>query len=291
MYTVRRLVSGIIFGGLLTCSTGHAEPAPSVSGATIELSVTQQHYLFDLVQYLYRWFMDENDVERGPKPDRNIHFWLREIHYERDAGDASRWIQVYLPDFEIDVQLKNSNYHSEELAITVSNDCFKITQVARVPLSEINEATYAKTAYPYSEMRAYLFQMRTNAVYPDGVMLNEMKQATRGHLSKEPEYIRKGHPAAQIIHLAPLSPVANEAWVFWESGRMLLRFASDLDLTNPGLWDLGQLTVDTYDVDEQVVVSLDEVPGSNAYMTRDQVGRALYNCIILGKRIELKPRQ
>ncbi len=44
-----------------------------------------------------------------------------------------------------------------------------------------------------------------------------------------------------------------------------------------------------YDIDEQVVVSLQEVPGSNAYLTRDQVGRALYNCMILGKRVILEP--
>ena len=43
------------------------------------------------------------------------------------------------------------------------------------------------------------------------------------------------------------------------------------------------------DIDEQTVVSLDEVAGSNAYLTRDQVGRALFNCIVLGKRMILNP--
>ena len=49
------------------------------------------------------------------------------------------------------------------------------------------------------------------------------------------------------------------------------------------------MAVDLYDIDEQVVVSLDEVAGSNAYMTRDQVGRALFNCIVLGRRVVLEP--
>jgi hypothetical protein len=31
------------------------------------------------------------------------------------------------------------------------------------------------------------------------------------------------------------------------------------------------------------------VAGSNTYMTRDQVGRTLFNCIILGRRVALKP--
>ena len=50
-----------------------------------------------------------------------------------------------------------------------------------------------------------------------------------------------------------------------------------------------ELAVDLFDVDEQVVVSLDEVGGSNAYLTRDQVGRALYNCIVLGRRLDILP--
>ena len=37
----------------------------------------------------------------------------------------------------------------------------------------------------------------------------------------------------------------------------------------------------------QTVVSLDEAAGSNAFLTRDQIGRALFNCVVLGRRIEV----
>ena len=30
---------------------------------------------------------------------------------------------------------------------------------------------------------------------------------------------------------------------------------------------------------------MEEMPGSNVYVTRDQIGRLLYNCVIFGKRI------
>ena len=92
----------------------------------------------------------------------------------------------------------------------------------------------------------------------------------------------------QIVHLAPLSDVANEAWIFWETGRLLIRFSSDIDLEHPALWEHDQLAVELFNIDEQTVVSLDEVAGSNAYMTRDQVGRILFNCIVLGKRLTLQ---
>ncbi len=69
----------------------------------------------------------------------------------------------------------------------------------------------------------------------------------------------------------------------------MLKFASDIDLSNPIVWDHDEMSVKPYDIDTQVVVSMNEVAGSNAYMTRDQIGRALYNCIVLGKRVVLNP--
>jgi hypothetical protein len=93
----------------------------------------------------------------------------------------------------------------------------------------------------------------------------------------------------QVVYLAPLSPIANETWVFWETGRMLIRFASDIDLTNPAVWQHDTLAVKLFPLDQRVVVSLDEVAGSNAFMTRDEAGRALFNCFVLGRRVALEP--
>ena len=36
----------------------------------------------------------------------------------------------------------------------------------------------------------------------------------------------------------------------------------------------------------QTVVSHNEAPGGNEFQTRDQVGRALYNCLVPGRRQE-----
>jgi hypothetical protein len=70
---------------------------------------------------------------------------------------------------------------------------------------------------------------------------------------------------------------------------MLIKFTSDLDLSNPAVWGQENLKVRTYDIDQQVVVSQSEVPGSNAFLNRDQVGRVLYNCIVLGQRVAVAP--
>jgi hypothetical protein len=39
-----------------------------------------------------------------------------------------------------------------------------------------------------------------------------------------------------------------------------------------------------------MVISLEEAAGSNRFMTRSQIGRALYNCIVLGQRVAVTPR-
>ena len=49
-----------------------------------------------------------------------------------------------------------------------------------------------------------------------------------------------------VVHLSPLSEVANEVWMFWETGRMLIRFASDIDLENSAVWDHDELAVQEF---------------------------------------------
>jgi hypothetical protein len=139
-------------------------------------------------------------------------------------------------------------------------------------------------------MRDYLFRTRTRLGPPGDELLARMRLAAREEIGEH--LAARGTPwptETQAVHLSPLSPIANEAWVLWEEGRLLLRFASDIDLADPAVWVHEELAVRLYDIDEQVVVSLDEVAGSNAYVTRDQVGRVLFNCLVLGTRVALDP--
>jgi hypothetical protein len=133
-------------------------------------------------------------------------------------------------------------------------------------------------------MREYLFRTRAEATFPDEALRERLRVAVRTQLGVNPE---GRFPGRQIVHLAPLSPVANEVWIYWENSRLLIRFASDIDLVDPAVWKHETLMVKTWDVLNQVVVSLDESAGSNAFMTRDQIGRALYNCLVLGQRLEV----
>jgi hypothetical protein len=92
-----------------------------------------------------------------------------------------------------------------------------------------------------------------------------------------------------ILHIAPMSPIGNDFWAYWENGRVVIHCSSNIDIANKHIWDHEQFYFHYYDVYNNTVVSLREAALSNEYMTRDQVGRILFNCMVLGKRVSLTP--
>jgi hypothetical protein len=247
-------------------------------------------YLSQLTQHLYRWYLDETDLQNHARKT-NITYWIQPLHPTLDPNDRSQLARIILPDFNIAVLLKKADYTIPELDASVSNDTFKITGVTRIPPDTPQPTNATLRTLGYADMKQYLFSIRNQARFPDEPLLRLLGQAVRQQLHNDARENNTPLPSGeQLVYLSPLSPLANELWVFWESGRLLLHFSSDIDLTNQDLWDIDHLTLEDYDIDEQVVVSLDEAPGSNAYLTRDQVGRALYNCIILGRRLVIPPQ-
>ncbi len=255
----------------------------------LDQQLTDEKFLSRVVQHLYRWYMDEIDViEATRDPEKPFVVWVREYHPELDEGDKSQFAEVVLLTPGISVHLKKADYSIEELDIHVENDIYKINRVGRIDPTSVGSDNYTKVNLGREEMREYLFRMRSEAQFPDEELLTRLRLAVRDELKQQfADQISSVSSETQTVHLSPISNVANEIWVFWETGRTLIRFASDIDLSNPDVWEHEELAVDLYDLDEAVVVSLEEVAGSNAYMTRDQAGRALYNCVVLGKKLEL----
>ena len=109
------------------------------------------------------------------------------------------------------------------------------------------------------------------------------------------DYLNKAHEGPltqdQTFYISPLSGVCNELWVFWETGRKILFFSADMDLASPGFSQLSQLRMQVIDLDKDIVASTREVPGSNAFVTKDWVGRLLFNCILYGERVVRTPEQ
>jgi hypothetical protein len=276
------------FGGaalLLICSCRSPERVAQLPA--VDPALMDESYLREVVRHLYRWYMDEADVEKEAERDHFV-FWIREPKPELDPGDFSRFGEIVIPELDIHVTVKKADYPIEHSDRRVESDVYKIINVARFPEPAIRPEKYREVRMSHTALREHLFNTRAAVRYPGGDLLELMREAVDEEL--EDEHLRLPDPAApfsRVVHVSPLSPVANEVWVFWEAGRLLLHFSSDLDLEHPEIWESDLPAVRVYEIDEQTVVSLHEAAGSNAYLTRDQVGRALYNCVILGRRLEL----
>lgn len=280
---------------VLLVATGLMAQEPDLSAeaavAAPPAELTEPAFLYEITQHLYRWYVDEADVEKEADADANegaregakpFIFWVRRLDVKLDEGDRSVIGELLLPQFGICVKVKKADYAIEDLGIEVKSKGFRIINVARAAMPAEPPPGAAVVNLDYEQMRQYLFSMRTHARFPDEALSERLRVAVRKYYNLDPE---KNEPGEYLIYLAPMSPVANELWVFLENRKILIRFASDIDLEEPAMWTHQILGIRTYDIQRQTVVSLDEVAGSNEFLTRDQVGRALFNCVVLGRRV------
>ena len=284
---MKKLIALVLLVSVVCSIAQEAPPPPPVSAPAVpavaapDAQLLDSAWLSQVVLHLYRWYMDETDVDDLVGIE-NFTFWVKPLEVKTDPDDDSRYAEIILPLVGFQTRVKKADYTVEELGVDIQSDGYRIVSVSRIPVPETMPPDCTLVEIDYQQMREYLFRMRDQAQYPDEEMRNYLRPALMHHLGLNPAQRQAGE---QIIHMAPLSPVANELWVFWENGKMLFHFASDIDLENPKMWEHQTLGIRTYDIEKQTVVSLNEVPGSNEFMTRDQVGRALYNCIIIGQRL------
>ncbi len=276
MKTMPLMLTGLAITHALTCAAITNAPADTDPIAAVK----EKPFLYELTQHLYRWYMDESDVESAPLSNA-IPFWVRQLHPPLDPGDHSLFAEVVIPRFRFHIRLKKTDYTIDEIDLVVTSRTFKLNNVSKDDCPDEAPPEYTVINIGIQEMMDYLFTHRNERVYPDKELSRRMRHELFQQMQSFPKAMAE---PTQLAYWSPLSPVANEVWAFWETGRMLVRFASDIDLANPAVWDLDVINVRAYDLDEQVIVSHAEAPGSNRFLTRDQVGRALYNCVILGQR-------
>jgi hypothetical protein len=254
----------------------------------VPADVTAKPYLYEVVRYLYRWQFTEEEVERIVGSDR-LTVWARRLDLPLDAGDRSVLAEILLPQVGLRVTVKQADYRIEETGTEVKSPSFRIVRVLREPPPPRPPREAAVVALDMRELRDYLFRTRAQHDFPSPALIRRLQEAVRKEAAREGRLPAGGLDGEKVIHIAPLSPVANEVWVYWEAGRKLILFASDIDLANPAVWEQETLSARLYDLDEQVIVSPQEAPGSNRFLTRYQVSRALFNCLLFGQRLTVRP--
>jgi len=245
----------------------------------------EKPFVFAVLEHVYRWHFDQAYVldSGGVK---TFEVWARRLHPRLDPGDKSEFAELWMPALNTRVELKRSDYRIPESNLVVVDGSFKVTRVTRQLRSPDSRSSYQAAAFTRLELQDHLFATRTNLV----PMTDALRRAARNLVFA---YLNKVHPAAftedQILYVAPISSVCNDLWAFWETGRKVMLFSADMDLSNPGFAQLSQLRLQVIDLDKDVVASTNEVPGSNAFVTKDWVGRLFFNCILYGERIERTP--
>lgn len=268
-------------------SSALAQTNASPDGAAGLEPLLQKQFVLDVLQHIYRWHFDQSYVLDPGKLD-TIEVWARRVHPRLDSGDHSEFAELWIPAVSTQVELKRSDYKVPELNLDVVDHSFKVTRVTRQTRPPAERSSYHVGNYALSEVRDYLFDTRANRV----PMSDNLRKAVRMLIA---QYLDKAHPAPftedQILYVAPVSTVCNDLWAFWETGRKIMLFGADMDLSNPGFAELSQLRLQVIDLDKDVVASTKEVPGSNAFVTKDWVGRLFFNCILYGERIQRTPEE
>lgn len=279
------ILSLMLLGLLSACQC--LSPAKTASASKVPQELVQKPYLFEIIRYLYRWQLDEAEVGRLISA-KEVVFWVRRVDAQLDPGDCSILAEILLPQTGVRVKVKKADYRIEETGTAVKSTTFRITQVVRGEPCGRMPRDAERVEVDMQEMRDYLFRTRSQHDYPDPALIARLQQAVRQEAARE-GFITNDFADQKIVHIAPLSPVANEIWVYWEAGRRLFLFASDIDLANPAVWEHETLLARLFDLDQQVVVSHEEAPGSNRFLTRNEVSRALFNCLLFGQRLAVKP--
>jgi hypothetical protein len=146
----------------------------------------EKPYLFEVVRYLYRWYMDEADIQYTAENDEFV-FWVRSLDYKLDAGDNSKFGEIIMPCLGIKVKVKKADYIIEKLKTIVKNDSFKIINVERTVIDKSSKVPvgYTGVAVGYKEMRDYLFKTRKDVTFPDDDLILRMRKTVRAELMED----------------------------------------------------------------------------------------------------------
>lgn len=242
-------------------------------------------WLIDLGQELYWWYLDEEALEL--RKASGFEFGVRRLTPELDEGDESQWIEVRVPRFALGVVAKKPDYRIEELGVEVRGKQFRIVNVFRIedgraPTDGLQGGEWRKVRFGTGEVLRRVRERLGELRFPDAELTDRLRKACRRQMELDVDGREAGD---QVIFVAPLSDVSNEAWAYLANQCWLMQFSTDREIENPEGWGWEDLRVRVFDLRAETVSSMDEMAGSNMMMTMDQAGRALYNCVVLGKRL------
>ncbi len=242
-------------------------------------------YLRGALHYIYFWYLDSEHFFEYDQ-DKNLEILVKKIDYVKDKNNNSEQYNLIIPDLNFGVDLIKANYRIEELDLQITNSSFKIVAVYPNICEPGTNEGYSVKILKENRLFSELLKTRNKKSPPSEVIMKKLRKSLNKLIQVESKTASK---LPQTFYIGPLSKYSNDIWIFWETKKKLVKFSSATDFTTDGYWQLLPLFTKIFDLNTDVVTSLEEVSGSNAYITKTWAGRIMYNCIVDGLKIVIQP--
>ena len=270
---------------LTACGTTSATPQ-NVESLDVDHPMRSEQHLFEILYHAFLWHYDRSyllvDQRKG-----DLEIFFRAVPRELDAGDQSKFAELWIPDVHMVIDLKRSDYRIEELGLAVKDDHFKVRRVVREDTPPAPLSSYQHHDIPHAKVRDWItLNLRTAGPLAPTLARRLRETLLDFDLGREPDVA-----VTHVFHLAPISPASDDLWVFHENRKQLLLFSSDMDLSNEAYWESTPITLEVYNLAPEVILAADASAAGTNTLSKDFVGRALFNCVVLGERIEVSPER
>jgi len=267
--------------GLAVLPRGATGAAPEV-----DARLRDPAFQYEIIRYCYLWYLDDRFFIATAK-ETSFELWFRPVKARSpDPGDDSRYAELWIPVAQLQLQLKLADYPIPELQRRVRSPGYRITRAAIRSTAPGPREDYAVITVERDQARAYLTEVRGRPQLPDAPLRARlaaaMKEVVKLHPPAEPT-------APQVFYLSNVLPVSGDLWVLWANEQIAIRFGGELGADQPDLLELLPLHTQLYDLKKQVVASLLETEGRTGFITKDWAGRILFQCLVLGERVEVSP--
>ena len=243
---------------------------------------------FEVLRYIYLWYLDDRFFANTAGAT-SVEVWVRPVEPRtRDPEDKSLYAEMWVPAAQIQLRLKLADYPVPELNRQVRSPGFRIVRAAPLPDAPDAREHYAVFTHDPQKIRTFLRDTRNRPQAPDAALrarlLAAMRETVKLHPPADPT-------APQVFFLSTVSPVSGDLWILWVNEKTAIRFGGEFGADEPDLLALLPLHTQLFDLKNNVVASLLETEGSTSFITKDWTGRILFQCLVLGERVEVSPEK
>jgi hypothetical protein len=272
---------------LLLC-LGLALPfcAAAATPPAIDARLRDPVFQYEILRYCYLWYLNDQFFVAMAK-ETAFELWFRPVNARLpDPGDESRYAEVWIPAAQLQLQLKLADYPIPELQRRVRSPGYRITRAELRPAASRPREDYAVFSVERDRIRSYFADVRTRAQLPEAGLRARLVAAMKDVVKLHPP----ARPAApQTFFVSTVLPVSGDLWVVWANEQVAIRFGGELGADAADLLEVLPLHTQLYDLKRQVVASLLETEGRTGFITKDWAGRILFQCLVLGERVEVSP--